>query len=187
MRRSPSRLSFGRFYVRCYAPIVSNLLLTMTLSGEITGEPDAHMEYKNYHRDIVLRYQIELVGWPHPKLQSPGSLGTSLPLFLTILEALENGDCRFEVLTPEGLDALDIKYKADVAAGIVAGPTKRKKRSDEGQTKKRKEPEHDDSEDSQAEDGGRRQRQKTTSSDHSNTAGSATTAAAEVNSGLTTV
>lgn len=147
------------------------------------------MEYKNYHRDIVVRYQIELVGWPHSKFQSPGSLGTSLPLFVSILDALESGECRFVELTPEALETLDVKYRADVAAGIIAGPAKRKKRSDEGITKKRKGRDgssDDDSDNINDEADGRRQRRKTVPSDpsdHSNVNPGATGTAAETTPG----
>ena len=62
--------------------------------GEITGDPTAHMEYKNYHRDIIMKHQVQLVNFAHAKLQSPASMGTSLPVFVKLLEALESRAAR---------------------------------------------------------------------------------------------
>ena len=84
--------------------------------GEITGDPTAHMEYKNYHHNIVMKHQVQLIGFTHTKLQSPASMGTSLPIFVKLLEALESGHCHFEKLTREEVKQLDEVHLAELTA-----------------------------------------------------------------------
>jgi hypothetical protein len=105
--------------------------------GEITGDPTAHMEYKNYHRDIVMKHQVQLINFTHTKLQSPGSMGTSLPVFVKLLEALESGHCHFEKLTPKEVEHLDEVHLAELAASGEVMPV-RKIRSDAGKPKGKK-------------------------------------------------
>jgi hypothetical protein len=113
------------------------------------------MEYKKYHHEIVLGHSVELIGWPHPELKSPSSLGNSLPVFLKILDALDNGSCRFRELTQDEVATLDDAYKAKVAIGELPDAKPRKIRSDAGKPKKRKRThESDESEDSPSESSG---------------------------------
>lgn len=96
------------------------------------------MEYKKYHQQIVVGHSVELIGWPHSELKSPSSLGNSLPVFLKILDALDNGSCKFRELTQDEVAALDDEYKVKVANGELPDAKPRKIRSDAGKSKKRK-------------------------------------------------
>jgi hypothetical protein len=106
------------------------------------------MEYKTYHRDIVMGHSVQLLGWPHTKLQSPSSLGNSLPVFVKILEALNNGSCRFEELSEKDVAELDEQHQAKIASGELPDAKPRKIRSDAGKPKKRKEVRESDLSDS---------------------------------------
>lgn len=96
------------------------------------------MEYVHYHRDVVKKYDVELLNWPHHIFACPSSLGNSFPVLERILSALQNGDCKFERITPERVMELDVQYEADIAAGIKPGPKVRAIGSDTGMKKKRK-------------------------------------------------
>ena len=111
------------------------------------------MEYKTYHRDIVMRHSVQLVGWPHSKLQSPSSLGNSLPLFARILEALDNGSCRFEELTEAAVTELDKDHQAKIASGELSDAKPRKIRSDAGKRKRKQVRESDQSDSSDSSEG----------------------------------
>jgi len=81
-------------------------------------------------------------------------MGTSLPVFVKLLEALESGCCHFEKLTPEEVEHLDEVYLAELAASGEAMPV-RKTRSDAGKLKgKRRKQITDSSESSRSEDDG---------------------------------
>src|SRR5271170_1285340 len=102
------------------------------------------MEYKNYHRDIIMGHEIELIGWPNKPPRSPGSMGTSLPVFVKLLKALDCGDCYFRDLSKDEMKALDDAHEASVAAGEVETRV-RKIRSDAGKPKGKKRVRDDDS------------------------------------------
>jgi hypothetical protein len=47
------------------------------------------MEYKNFHQDVLVKHRVQLLSWPSKKLQSPGNMGLSLPVFMKILKSME--------------------------------------------------------------------------------------------------
>ncbi|KAJ6464982.1 hypothetical protein C8R45DRAFT_755796, partial [Mycena sanguinolenta] len=57
------------------------------------------MAYVNYVEDIVLKYGIELIGWTPDKWCNPSELTTSLPVLRMLLNAIKNGDCKFQRLS----------------------------------------------------------------------------------------
>ena len=67
---------------------------------EITGDEKALMQYANYEELIVQKYEIELQGWTFEKLANPSLLSTSLPGLRRLLDAINNGDCKFTKLSP---------------------------------------------------------------------------------------
>ena len=91
-----------------------------SLSGTITGNPKAMMEYIHFHENIVKQYGIDLIGWPFlEKFICPSSLGKSLPIVSKVLDALHDDTCKFVKLSPEELDAKITEYEADVASGKI--------------------------------------------------------------------
>jgi hypothetical protein len=109
------------------------------------------MEYKNFHRDVLVKHGVQLLGWPFRKLQSPGSMGSSLPVFVKILKSMEADEIRFELLSLEEVQRLDAEHEASIAAGDVDAPKQRKIRSDTGK-RKRKTKRRDDTSGSSSED-----------------------------------
>lgn len=103
------------------------------------------MEYKNFHRDVLIKRSVQLLNWPHTTLQSPGSMGSSLPVFTKILKAMESGDIRFESLSRKEVERLDNEHEASIAAGELEGPVERKVHSDAGKRKSRKRKQRDSS------------------------------------------
>jgi hypothetical protein len=93
------------------------------------------MNYTNFHREVVMRYSVDLKGWPLAKFANPTDLGNSLPLLLELREALSSGHCHFVRLTHDELSAKIGAYQNHVASGEVI-PSTRKKRNDAGKPRK---------------------------------------------------
>ncbi|PCH43996.1 hypothetical protein WOLCODRAFT_141380 [Wolfiporia cocos MD-104 SS10] len=96
------------------------------LPVEITGNQKAVMNYKNYEKDIVCRYSIELIGWTHKKWANPSDLSTSLPPLQKLLDALKSGECRFIRLSAAALLERKKEYARKLDAGEITSWKKRK-------------------------------------------------------------
>ena len=58
------------------------------------------MQYANYKEFVIQKYEVELQGWTFEKLVNPSLLLTSLPGLWHLLDAINNGDCKFTKLSP---------------------------------------------------------------------------------------
>lgn len=114
-------------------------LLTLLLSDvsscpfvvEITGNPNAVMQYVNYEEAIIQWYGIELQGWTYDKFVNPSELSTSLPLLQELLNAINDGDCKFVKLTAKEFCKQLETYKKKIASGELK-VHERKTQSDAG-------------------------------------------------------
>ena len=118
----------------------------------VTRDPNAQMQYKNFERDIVVEYGVDLVGWTHPSFKCPAKLSTSLPPLQTLLDALESGACRFVRLSKPERTRRRAEYQRKVASGDIIT---RKPRSDIGRRRGRaaKRPRHAHDSDSEGDSG----------------------------------
>ena len=57
------------------------------------------MQYVNYD-ELIQKYGVELQGWTFEKLVNPSLLSTALPGLRRLLDAINNGDCKFIKLSP---------------------------------------------------------------------------------------
>ncbi|KAJ7797421.1 hypothetical protein B0H14DRAFT_57681 [Mycena olivaceomarginata] len=103
------------------------------------------MSWVWYEEDIVHKYSIILVGWTFPELANPSTLSTSLPALQELHDALKNGACRFEKLTPEKLADRKKNWLADVNAGRRERKH-RAERSDKGVKRSRADVDNEDDE-----------------------------------------
>lgn len=103
---------------------------------EITGNPNAVMQYVNYEEAIVQRYGIELQGWIHDKFVNPSELSTSLSLLRKLLNAIDTGDCKFVKMSAEERRKRLETYKKKIASGELK-IRERKTRSDAGKRKRK--------------------------------------------------
>ncbi|KAJ7716699.1 hypothetical protein B0H16DRAFT_1244280, partial [Mycena metata] len=108
------------------------------------------MEYLHYEESIVLRYGVELVGWTvgrvvdetlpggwtAGRICNPSELSTSLPVLITLRDALSAGDCKWVKLTRAQRDERQAEWDTKVAEGKVT-PRTRQQRADKGQKRKR--------------------------------------------------
>lgn len=62
---------------------------------DITGNPNAVMQYTRYEEEIVQRYGIELQGWTYERIMNPSLLTSSLLPLMTLRDALVAGTCKF--------------------------------------------------------------------------------------------
>jgi hypothetical protein len=123
---------------------------------EITGDGKALMQYTNYEELIIQKYGVELQGWTFEKLVNPSLLSTSLPGLRRLLDAINNGDCKFTKLSP--LEVKKRREELEKKQNEGTAPVKtRKPRRDRGTKRPRgKEnkqgPERDDNDEEQEEE-----------------------------------
>lgn len=58
------------------------------------------MQYVNYDELIIQKYGVKLQGWTFEKLINPSQLSTSLPTLRHLLDAINDGNCKFVKLSP---------------------------------------------------------------------------------------
>jgi hypothetical protein len=104
---------------------------------DITGDKNATMKYTEYEELIVLKYGVELQGWTHDKFVCPSSLSTSLPALQALLDAINNGVCKFIKLTPVEVKTRREQRQKQINEGTVV-VKQRKQRSDIGAKRPRK-------------------------------------------------
>ena len=90
------------------------------------------MHYSDYEEKIVQRYGIELVGWTYEKFVNPSELSTSLPGLQRLLDAINNGTCKFVKLTALKLSERRQELQKSISEGNVPAPKGRKPRKDRG-------------------------------------------------------
>ncbi|EPS96917.1 hypothetical protein FOMPIDRAFT_1129521, partial [Fomitopsis schrenkii] len=120
--------------------------------AEITKSKKVQMSYKNFERDIVVEYGIDIVGWTHPTWKDPSKLSTSLPALQTLLDALNSGACRFVRLSKPEHAKRKAAHEAKVKSGEIVP---RKIGSDAGrkhQKRKKTSRDAESSDDSSSED-----------------------------------
>lgn len=98
---------------------------------DITGDKTATMKYTEYEELIMLKYGIELQGWTYDKFVCPSSLSTSLPPLQALLDAINNGRCKFINLTPVEVQMRREERQKQINEGTI-GVKQRKQRSDVG-------------------------------------------------------
>ena len=111
---------------------------------EISGNPQAVMQYANYEEGIVQRYGIELRGWTYDRIMNPSDLSTAVGPLSKLRNAINSGDCKFVKLTAEERRERLEAYEAKIAAGEVKA-RERKRRSDAGSKKRKSKAVVDDS------------------------------------------
>ena len=94
------------------------------------------MCYIDYEEKIVQRYGIELVGWTYEKFVNPSKLSTSLPGLQQLLNAINNGTCKFVKLTPLQLYEHRQALQKSISEGTVPAKKGRKPRKDRGTKRK---------------------------------------------------
>lgn len=87
------------------------------------------MNYINFEREFVVKFGIDVVGWPHEKFINPSEMSTSLPPLQQLAAALKDTTCRFIRLSDAAHTAREAAYNKQVAEGTVAV---RKERGDKG-------------------------------------------------------
>src|ERR1700690_215954 len=93
------------------------------------------MHYVQYHKEVVQRYGIKLVGWTHPSFINPSEMSTSLPPLQALLDAIESGSCEFVRLTPDQKKEENGKYREKIRPGEIIVP-ERATRKDKGKKRK---------------------------------------------------
>ena len=98
---------------------------------DITGDKNATMKYTEYEELIVLKYSVELQGWTYDKFVCPSLLSTSLPALQALLDAINNGRCKFIKLTPAEVKTRCEECQKQINEGTIV-VKQQKQRSDIG-------------------------------------------------------
>lgn len=85
----------------------------------ITGDKKATMKYTEYEELIVLKYGIELQGWTYNKFMCPSLLSASLPSLQALLNAIDNGKCKFIKLTPVEVKMCHEERQKQITEGTI--------------------------------------------------------------------
>ncbi|KAJ7747704.1 hypothetical protein B0H14DRAFT_2636711 [Mycena olivaceomarginata] len=121
----------------------------MGMTVKVTGKADIRMDYVYYIESIVVKYGVELIGWPCDRFVNPSDLSSSLTVLTIVSDALKDGACKWVKLSSAERKAREANFEADVAAGKITR-RERNPRSDIG--KKRKATAIDDDEDDDADE-----------------------------------
>jgi len=88
------------------------------------------IQYVNYD-ELIQKYGAKLQGWTFEKLVNPSLLSTALPGLCRLLDAINNGDCKFIKLSPLKVKKHREELQKNQDEGIA--PVKaRKPRKDRG-------------------------------------------------------
>ena len=94
------------------------------------------MQYVNYDEAIVQCYRVILEGWTFNRFVNPSEFSTSIPPLQTLLDALNNGSCKFTKLTREQRKHHERDYCEKLSSGEIEVRS-RKTRKDAGKKRKR--------------------------------------------------
>jgi hypothetical protein len=89
------------------------------------------MKYVDYEELVVIKYGIKLQGWTFDKFACPSSLSTSLPGLRKLLNAINNGECKFVKLSPLEVKKLREEREKQIEDGAITVKA-RKTRKDLG-------------------------------------------------------
>ena len=96
------------------------------------------MEYVDYHRKVIRRYQVVLEGWPQTlPFKAPSECSSSFLELKDLLQRLRTGNTYWKTLTNEELGALEKELEEKFASGEITRPIPRRRRSDHGKKRKR--------------------------------------------------
>ena len=120
----------GKFSVLPTPYLIYGIDIQLTRPVEITGDDKVLMQY-THHDELVQKYGVELQGWTFEKLVNPSQLSTSLPGLRCLLDAINNGDCKFVKLSPLEIKKRHEELQKKRDEGTVPVKT-RKPRKDRG-------------------------------------------------------
>lgn len=95
------------------------------------------MKYVDYEELVVIKYGVELQGWTYDKFVCPSSLSTSLPPLQKLLNALNNGECKFVRLSQLEIKKRRVERQKGMEDGTISMKV-RKTRKDIGIKRPRK-------------------------------------------------
>ena len=107
------------------------------LTGTITEDPNARMQWVYYWRNIVQRYQVKIEGWPEKfPFKNLSEFSSSITDLEDFLRKWRAGKIYWHKLSDEEFIKLDTERDHDIEAGKINPPTRRR-RSDLGKKRPR--------------------------------------------------
>ncbi|KAI5987053.1 hypothetical protein EDD15DRAFT_2145848, partial [Pisolithus albus] len=104
---------------------------------EITGNPDAKMQWSAYFARVVSRYLVIVDGWPdNIPFVNLSSVSSSLPQLERLLNKWETGEIQWKRITQQELSRMQDERRTQLETGQAIEP-KRRTRSDKGKTHKK--------------------------------------------------
>ena len=106
--------------------------------GVVTSDGKARMEWKQYWRNVVKRYQVIVEGWPADiPFCNLSETSSALPDLENLLRKWRCGKIYWRKLSEAELNRLDLERDAQIENGELAAPTPRRRRSDYGKKRPR--------------------------------------------------
>jgi hypothetical protein len=104
---------------------------------EITGDPDAKMQWVHYFRNIIQRYSVAVEGWPDcVPFTNLSSVSSALPHLEILRQNWHSGTTHWKQLTDEEFEELLAKRNQQLDNGEITLHARRS-RSDKGKKHKR--------------------------------------------------
>ncbi|KAI5991220.1 hypothetical protein EDD15DRAFT_2197644 [Pisolithus albus] len=104
---------------------------------EITGNPDAKMQWSAYFARVVSRYLVIVDGWPdNIPFVNLSSVSSSLPQLERLLNKWETGEIQWKCITQQELSRMQDERCTQLETGQAIEP-KRRTHSDKGKTHKK--------------------------------------------------
>jgi hypothetical protein len=108
------------------------------MTGEVTGDKNAQMEWKHHWWNIVSRYQVMIEGWPEAiPFCNLSETSNSIADLETLLWKWRYGKTYWKKLTSTELKKLDCEHNEQIKRGEVELPAHRHHHSDFGKTRAR--------------------------------------------------
>ena len=112
--------------------------LLTNLAGDITHDPDANMQWSNYFRNIITRYQVAIEGWPPTvPFMNLSKASNSFSQLEMLLRKWEMGSTYWKELSAEEYESLRRERNEQLESGELEEPSRRT-RSDKGKKRARR-------------------------------------------------
>ncbi|KAI5980855.1 hypothetical protein EDD15DRAFT_2133692, partial [Pisolithus albus] len=120
-------------YQQCISQVRSTIREVINAKlREITGEPNAKMQWAHYFRNVVTRYLVAIEGWPgRIPFANLSTVSSALPDLEMLLRMWESGSTFWKSLNNEEYEALCRERDAKLNSGELVERTRRT-RSDKG-------------------------------------------------------
>ncbi|KAI6097242.1 hypothetical protein F5141DRAFT_1011424 [Pisolithus sp. B1] len=95
-------------------------------SEEITGEPNAKMQWAHYFHNVITHYLVAIEGWPdHIPFTNLSAVSSALPDLEMLLRMWESGSTFWKLLNNQDYEATHHEHNTKLNSGELVEGTHR--------------------------------------------------------------